>query len=268
MAFTLIELLVVIAVIAILASLLLPALMRAKQSAHRGRCGSNLRQIGLATAMYVTDFGAYPAYWATQNGFLTPSSWAMPLEGYITDWDEKGLYHCPGAPARLRGCINMLTAGGGAAGYGFPSDYAMNSQGGDVRTPRGLDGLWPDPTPAQWPDTIEAVRESDVRSPIDMIAYGDVIMYDLAARTNRPPGSVPSNIAGNFNFPQFISNASKPERVAALPYEASRHGGLFNVVFCDTHVESLKTAKLFGLDERITCRWNRDNLPHQGAWAR
>ena len=85
--FTLVELLVVLAVIAILASLLLPALAGAKSRAHTVKCMNNLRQIGLASAMYVDDRedGELPA---SQH---TGKSWVATLAPYAAT----NIYRCP-----------------------------------------------------------------------------------------------------------------------------------------------------------------------------
>ena len=98
--FTLIELLVVIAIISILAAILFPVFARARESARRSSCASNLKQIGIAATMYIQDFDeTYPVanlQVPSSDGMsgYTSSYWFNVLQPYAKN---RQIWYCPTA---------------------------------------------------------------------------------------------------------------------------------------------------------------------------
>ena len=101
------------------------------------------------------------------------------------------------------------------------------------------------------------IGETEVVCPSDMLAIGDaVISRDLS----------PLLWLGVWNT-QPVSDSTTPclrGNPQALSAMGKRHGGRWNLVFCDGHVENLTLKALFdAYDDFVLKRWNRDHLPHR-----
>ena len=135
--FSLIEILVVLAIIAILTSLLLPALGQARKKSKLAVCTSNIKQISNAIYMYISDHDQYfPYSHSVTNG---NSSWDDKLGVYNYDGrglnkkafqsessDQSGIYGCPATEVPLQNENRSLRA------YSLNYGKKNNSNAGDL----------------------------------------------------------------------------------------------------------------------------------------
>ena len=243
-AFTLVELLVCLTIITVLAGLVAVAVTRANIKAKQVRCLSNLRQHGIALAVFVGEQSSYP--------LLVNPALRFPDHG-ISLWDAlstRGLgslptdsrnpnsvYFCPSFIGQLQADDRL---GNLSAIYGYNGD-GLNGWGANL--PLGLGINWNPESKSYNP-----VKESQVASPSRMIAMGDGVKgWDTTYQDS----------AGLTRLSDAQDHLGSTDRVKR------RHDGKLNVLFCDGHVIQESLEFLFqDTSDVALSSWNRDNQPH------
>ena len=200
--FTLIELLVVIAIIAILASLLLPSLGKARELAKRSACSGNEKQMGLAIMSYVDDWRGWMPIDA--NIYRDNWEWKIEIAQYLQI--DTGNANQMGSKTFLCPSWNItagITQGGNLGGYGWNYMYIGFYDGASGR---------------------DRIMLSSITIPSQTIICGEATDWMASG-------------GGEYNY--AVLNTPMQSGAAGVPAPpiGNRHGGGVNMVWGDGHVD-------------------------------
>lgn len=258
-AFTLIELLVVVAIIALLISMLLPALSKAREAAKASVCMSNVHQLMLANIHYTEEHRGHLPWirGSLQSGYRN-----APYDQFhqlIILWPymkELKLYRCPSASEE--NSVKILY--GLTLNSGSPQDptgqgasyYFMRKSDDYYLQTAFLQNWWPEHNPYDLPPDVEEFPElyteywyNDFTSSLVQHGQGQQALRDAA---NRPLPAMNGGTIDKIPFPNYAIPMT--EYGWALPTEKLRHNGAINLGFLDGHSQRFVKKKFYDLDGR------------------